>query len=382
MVMKRFFLSIAIMLPLILSAVNQTKSWSDGPLTWKDFRGTPLTGVPSYLKTSLEIIPQETREGGKTKIRLAVVARMDKDRSFADSLQRSEQRLRYHQLQFDLLEYYRRDLQNDINTGMTGLEADNKLKYYNGLYNSTIDKISTQTNNGTDDPRLQEWEYYARKRLEESELPPIPEIVPNLFSYGFYLGTGATIPSGNIVDAFSGSWTFTAGLGLGYGNFKLKSDITYGQPKINNINILGIKDQKAIGAYSTYLAISVSVGFTVLDTKRFSITPHLGGLWSSYGWNVGNFEEVEGELKIKNYESPSISNFNWYAGIDFDYHFHTVVSKSAFFLTGRREQFTSSIRLTPFVARGIYKTPVPELRGCQIGFTLAYTGFGRSLGFR
>lgn len=382
--MKHVVTLILMLLPFMGIASNQIKNWSNGSLTWNDFQGTTvISGVPSYMKVILEAKPQHIVKKGKTRLSMAATAQMDCDRSFADADMRTEQQLRYHQLQFDMLEVYRRRLQKDLNTGMTGIDADNSIKYYQGQYDAKMDAMALQTKKGSDDHKLQEWEYYVRKQLEEESMPTVPEIVPNSFSYGFYFGTGAIFPTGAIDNSFSGSWTFTAGLGVGYDRFQLKSDITYGQPSIQNRNIFEIPNQLATSTYSSYLAVSVSLGFSVLETKYFTITPHIGGYWSSYGWNVGNYVlDVNDEWKIKNSESLEMSNFNWYASIDFDYHFHTIVGKSPFFLTGQREKYTSSIRISPFIGRAIYKKAVPQMNGCQIGFTIAYVGIARSLGIK
>ncbi len=380
--MKHIIITLLLLLPFNIFA-NTTKSWSEGELKWDDFKGvTVIPGVPSFLKGILSITPDQSYVDGKSRISLEATAKVDCDRSFADSMQRTDQRLRYHQLQFDLLEVYRRRLQNDLNSGMTGLQSDERVKYYIGQYEDQIESIALQTKNGTDEHKLQEFEYYARKILDETSLPPVPEIFPNAFSYGFFIGTGAVIPLSDINKAFSGSWSFTAGLQVGWNRLKLKTDISYGQPEIKNKNIMGVVNQEAKSKYANYLAISVALGYTVYDGKYFSITPQIGGYWSSYAWNTANYEIENDEKVVKNIESLDMSNFNWYAGIDFDYHFHTSVSKSPFLFGGQREQYISSIRLTPFIGRAVFSKANPHINGCQIGFTVSYLGLGRSLGIK
>ncbi|MEG0010831.1 MAG: hypothetical protein RR706_01535 [Muribaculaceae bacterium] len=382
--MKQLISIVLMLLPFMGIATNTVKNWSDGPLSWNDFQGTTvIQDMPSYLKTILEVKPKHVITKGKTHISMEAIAQMDCNLSFANADKCTEQLLRYNQLQFDLLEFYRRRLQTDLNTGMTGIDADKRVKDYKEQYNTQIDAIAKQTIKGSDDHKLQEWEYYVRRQLDELQRPPIPEIIPGAFSYGLYFGTGALFPTSGIDNAFGNSWSFTAGLGLGYNRIKLNADISYGQPRIINQNVLGIENQMAIGTYSSYLAVAVTLGYSVFETKHFSITPRVGGYYSSYGWNVGNYEpDAANNLKLKNTESPEISDFNWYAAIDFDYHFHTVVGKSPFFLTGHREQYTSTLRFTPFIGRAIYDKPMPRLRGCQIGFTVSYAGIARSLGIK
>lgn len=383
--MKKIYILMFVLVSAVTSlAANITREWSEGPISWANFRGSSIVpGVPSFLRANLSIVPKQVKVDGKDIIQLKAIAVMDEDRSFADSASINEQRLRLHQLQFDLLESYRRDLQNDINSGMTGTQADERVKYYNKLYNSTIDRVIEQTDNGKNDAKLQEWEYYARKGLDERILPPVRRITQGPFKYGFYFGTGAMFPTSNIKYAFSGSWTFTVGLNFAYRRINFKADLSYGQPKINNLNVMGVKDQAATGTYASMLTSNISLGYSVIDTKRITITPNFGGMWSYYQWNVGNYklDPETNKYKLDNSESPRIHDFNWSASIDFDFHFYTSISQNAFFLTGRREQYISSIRLSPFVTHMTYNKPNPSLSGYQIGFTIAYVGIARSLGF-
>ena len=134
------------------------KSWSDGPLTWNDFLGQAvIKDEPSYMKAYLAITPAEM-SSSKTNVlyRLEASALMNTTVSFADNKFRTAQRLRYHQLQFDVLEYMRRRLQAELNTGISGLEAENTLRYYQQLYDERILRIAENTQNGANDNRLQE----------------------------------------------------------------------------------------------------------------------------------------------------------------------------------------------------------------------------------
>lgn len=382
-----WFLILSVILPIGVFAGDSYKNWEDGELKWDDFQGVHVPGKKSLLVTGLDTKLKQEHVNGKIKISMKATAEMDKSRSYADSTIRNEQLLRYHQLQFDLLEVYRRRLQNDLNSKMTSADIKERVKHYRSQYAQQVELIAKQTDNGMNDHKLQEWEYFVRKDLEELGLPPVPEIVPNKFSSGAYIGTGGIFPLGNIDSAFSGSWTFVFGLQFGYDRLKLKSDLTFGQSQLENVNIFNKADQENFGSYSNYLGISVSLGYTVLNTSYFSITPHFGGYWSSYSWNVANIEWIAdgngGQKKrIKDTESVDVSNFNWYACIDFDYNFHRFVTTHSRIFPGKREQYTSTLRISPFIARARYNKTNPSLAGYQIGFTIAYVGIGRTLGIK
>lgn len=402
----RIFIALLVaIIALPLSAVandvlSPLKSWADGPLVWGDFRGSSvIDGVSSYMKTALSIESEEVADKSlRNHYRLSAKAMMNRNLSFADISKCDDQRLRYHQLQFDVLEYYRRRLQTELNDGASGVEAEQRLRHYQMLFADRIDKIADSTDGGRIDTKLQQEEYLVRRQLEELGLPPVPIIEASNFSYGIYAGIGGVFPTATINDDFSGCATFMLGLTGGYRRFKLKADISFGQPNFNNENIFNIPSdipgkpgQGNTNSYATFLGVGTTLGFTVLDTKRLAITPNVGGYWSSYGWNVANYtyENEVGEngvtelkQKVVNTEKRSLNDFGWMASIDFDIKFFKHVGDTPFFLTGQREEFTSSIRISPFVARAAYGKAVPAVEGYFVGVTVTYAGIARALRLR
>ena len=180
---------------------------------------------------------------------------------------------------------------------------------------------------------------------------------------------------------------FNIGLTFGYDRLKLKADISYGQPRFVNSRgtFMGVENRWATDLFASQLVGTVSLGFEVLHTKHFSITPHVGGGWNVYSWNYADFEKKieDGEEVwriVSDFKKASQRDFNYMVGIDFDWHFHTVVSDRPFFLSGRREQYTSSLRLTPYFMRASYPGLVPERSGYQVGIMLNYVGLARALG--
>ena len=355
--------------------------------------------TPTYFKGRLMVKSEITQEEKsrfniETSVSTYAFAEMDKSQSYADSAYRSDRMLRYHQLQFDLLELMRRRLQADLNTGMTGIEADKRVAYYQNLYDEYIADIAQRTVNGSNDNRLQEEEYFVRKQLDEFLLPAVPEVKPGKFSYGWYIGTGAFIPTGDIADAFGYSWLFNIGLTAGYDRLFLKADISYGQPRLDNIRneLFGRENEWAVNRYANQLSGVVAIGYRVLDTKHFAITINVGGGWTNYAWDVADYIHNPDPEEAMNPETEyvinseirrnTIHNFNYMAGLDFDWNFHTAVSDKPFFLSGRREQYTSSLRLSPYFMHQKYSKLTPGRRGFQVGIMLSYSGLARALGFK
>ena len=131
-------------------SASDLKLWEDGPLEWSDFKGTPnMLDSKSSIKVYLTIRSRNVASSdNKENVTLVAEAVMVRDMSVADSSQRTEQRLRYHQLQFDMLEGFRRQLQNEINAGLTGIDADERLRTYTRRFAESVEDMNEQTNYG------------------------------------------------------------------------------------------------------------------------------------------------------------------------------------------------------------------------------------------
>lgn len=387
--MKQIILSIICIVATVSANAAAIRPWSAGKLTWNDFQGSPgVYSTSSGFRASLKIEPVDTVIGGTKMVMPKVEALMDCNYSFARKDARTPALLRLYQTEFDLLESYRRDLQTELNEGLSGHAADDRLVYFNNLYREKVLNMVAQTDHGTNEEEMSQWEQRVKERLDDKHVTPIMRAVkPGNFSYGLYVGTGFNGTTSSIHDAFSNAWTFSAGLQVGYRRIKVKADITYGQPKISSMNIMGVENQETSDTYASYLSISPMAGFTVFKTDRFSITPFVGCSWTSYGWNVANYKfeknEQTGEMerKIDNYGSPSLKNFNWRAQVDFEYRFKKLFTTTAELLTGHREQIVSAVRFSPYIIRGIYSKANPGLRGYQLGFTVSIAVEANSIGF-
>ena len=377
------------------TATGDTRQWSDGPISWDDFQGVSAQpNTPSTLSVELTTTSTEhQKSGNKNRYSIMACAVMHRNTStVADPAHCNKQRLRYHQLQFDLLEVMRRRLQSDINNGISGLETERRLSEYRATYRRRIAEVDEQTDYGHNETRLQDWEYDVRRQLDDMGVPPVPQVSPNSFCYGIYGGVGGIFPTGDLKNQFKGSAIFTLGLTGGYNNLRLKADISYGQPSFARENIFGVKTtdgkdaQVNAHASATYLGVGVQLGYCVYDSRRLAITPNVGGYYSSYAWTVNNLEwskDKDGNdvSTVASDEKAKFHSFNWMASVDFDIKIHSHVSNTPLLGVGQREQFVSSLRISPFVARAIHNSITPQAKGYMVGFTVCYSGLARSLNF-
>ena len=250
------------------------------PLKWSDFKGNPaIKSTTSYFKGFLKTVTDiehegKTRFNSDVRFATSAVALMDCNASYADSAYRTDQMLRYHQLQFDMLEIVRRRLQADLNSGMTGIEADNRVAYYQRIYNEQTSDLARATVNGSNDQRLQQYEYMTRKQLEEQLLPSVPEVKPGDWQAGWFVGTGCLIPTGGISDLFNYAWLFNIGLSGGYKNLILKADISYGQPDIHNFTDYNFNPFNKTTAEAQPLSIAEQIHETAVGERLVRLSRH------------------------------------------------------------------------------------------------------------
>lgn len=382
--MKRLNI-IGLMLLTALSAMAaDLKQWSDGPIAWADFRGEAVgNDSKAAFRASIYIDPVDISVDGQMKTQIFARAAMDRGDSYVDAALRTPERLRLYQLEFDLLECYRRQLQDDISQDVAANSTDEHVRHFNALYYNEVITIATETSSGTDSSKLQQWETNVRSRLDKAEMPFVPIVSPGRFSYGCYLGVGGNFTGGSINDAFSHTWIFGGGLHVGYDRAVAKFSAFYGQPKIKRLNIMDIENQQITDKYASLTNLALTVGYKIVDTRRIAITPMVGGAWNNLRWNVGNYEwdEEKSEPLLTSTQSYSITHFSWYATIDIDIKLHSRVNSTSLFGSKKREQVVSSVRISPYITRNVYDEPQPQLRGVQAGFTVAYNVDLRSLGF-
>lgn len=379
----------------LLSAIGafaQEVEWERGPLVWNDFRGSALLdGSPAFMSADIKLDTERNTDPSKGAFSMRAHAVMYPEKSYASESVRTPQLLRYFQARFDLAEVLARRLQQELTSGMNGIEADSRLNYYRNLYKTESQRLADDTRSGADDEALQRCEYILRQQLEELDMPGSPEVVPGPFRYGLFAGTGFVATTGKIADYFNTAWDFTFGLDFSWRRIGLEASITYANPTLKDqtlversyLNADGSNPYHANVNNANYLAIGVNVGYNVLDTKRFLIRPYVGGMWTSYSWTARPMAaDTDGAVVFDGLQQRmSLNDFNITFGMSMEWHFHSVVTRFPF-LGSMREEYVSSLRLTPYAIRGVYSKASTPFSGWQIGLTVAYSGIGRALNLK
>lgn len=209
--------------------------------------------------------------------------------------------------------------------------------------------------------------------------------MPGNLKLGFFAGIGGLFRTGDIASGVSNTWAFNVGLSVSYCRVSIEGMFLYGTPTINNPNLTNIFNSDGIPYHSNVnnanlLGGGFSIGFEALDTRRFGITPWIGGYWTSYRWSARPmYTNAEGNLtQVGDQVDLSTSDFNLGFGVNFEWHF-THSESDVELLGSDGQEYISTLRLMPYAIRAVYPGTHPSLNGWQIGFTVAYTGVARLL---
>ena len=392
---KLYIIIMCVMAAFNASAADDIKLWSDGPLTWSDFKQLlpPTSSEPSRLEVELSATPQDNGVGFNSTVQLVARAIMHRNASATSTAQSTPERLRYHQLQFNLLELMRRNLQEEINSGISGGQVEQRLKYYRDLYRQRVRQIAQETKNGTIEAAVASWDDNIENQLNSMGTPQVPQVTGKQSCYGVIAGVGYESPLGKLRDNFGGSVMFHVGLTGGYKNFKVKAEVAFGQPSYRNDNIFNVAPdaegrplQGNNSSSATHITASLQLGYTILNHGRLSITPNVGGFYNRYNWEIANYswdkDDEDRDVRITTgVENRNLNCFSFIASVDFDINLNSRVTNTSLTGYAHRERWTSSLRITPWVAHSKFSKCDPAVSGMHLGINISYLGLARLLRF-
>lgn len=347
------------------------RTWSMGPLTWDDFttvvRETAATPNPEYPveHSFLEFVFDirtvvKEHDGIKTGDPEAVAYTL-KNKSWADSAFRTPAELRYNQVLFDMVELFRRRLQQ----WLIAYPDYNDEAFLDSIMQLAIDSTDaycSETRFGQDTDAVLEWQQRMHNALTSSALKASADSAAVRAQYAYvddpfrlggslsavFLGTG-----GELHDYFSHG----GGLGLGFemgfnrhffilegsvGAAKCLQDAPNAEDPINNLFV-----DDPLEVLSGWFAY----GFSVVDRTRLRITPFVG--WGGLGYFFTEDDDSSDDAT-----SFGSGNGCWHFGLDMQYHFHNSIFGM--------EHDRFSLDLKVYGARNHFRS----IEGAPEGFTL------------
>lgn len=250
------------------------KNHESGALTWSDFKGTPPKKASSTQAIFyLGYRPATQRAQDSTVYRLLAVGYFDQGLSYADSAQRSGKRLRYHQIQFDLLEVHRRQLQKELDMTTQKTDLDALFRNLNATYISLKTAFEREAEIEVKEPVLLKWE----EKLD-SLLLAIPRFVKpastvSPFNFGAFYGIGYSFFDAQVEGRVKSGFYVPLGLQVGYKRAFFQLSIRRVPLNLQNgFEELGVRYSSIYSDfYHDFL-----LGYKVLEKARITVAPVVG----------------------------------------------------------------------------------------------------------
>jgi len=98
--------------------------------------------------------------------------------------------------------------------------------------------------------------------------------------------------------------------------------------------------------------------------------------WNKLSWDLNQIkyekdEEGEERPQIENVTGTSEHSLGWMASVDIDVKLHSTLTESP------SGHYTSTVRISPFVASAKYSDLNPSVKGVCFGATITYAGLLR-----
>ena len=263
------------------------RSWNQGPLTWQDFQ---IRSVPqgekkiSHLSASITpftYLDANPDANSNLDYPITVFSTvMDKDRSWYDPDRCTDLTLRYEQTRFNILEVYRRRMQNSF--AANPLEHNRIHDFYNRLVTSTLERFEMESDYGSDPDVVERYEEQYLNELDTVNILPTrtPDVNRAYWGFGLLIGIDHSRFGAPVSDGIASTTGISVSFEYMYkklnffiwGAFNtsdtLKCDNFYYDQDYNYSWNRGNKTGVMISSFN--------LGYKLIDRPYFSVTPFVG----------------------------------------------------------------------------------------------------------
>lgn len=368
------FLLLTILCTYAMHGQETRRTWNMGPLTWNDFTvvnhaRSSNTDEHSFLEFVYDIKTAARPNNGITSGEPEAVAYTVKKKSWVDSAYCSPAELRYNQVLFNLVELYRRQLQQWINSD-TYFNEELLLDSIMQIAIDSVDQYCFETTYGFDTLIVNEWDRRITAALQRTDSAAARSrtAVQSKYTYiddplrlgasllmGF-MGTGGELHQ-YISHGFGMGMDFEVGIkrhfllcGFNIGGAKCLKDAYNVHDPIDDL----YKDDAL-----TILNGSIGYGFSAIDRAKLRVTPFVG--WGGIGYFYT--EEGADEDETNSFGS---SNGCFHFGINTQYHFQNTIFGST------HDRYSVDLKLfgTYNRFRTIQQTPTGFTFNIQVGISV------------
>lgn len=353
-----FFLNF---LMVSLYCQGNRKNWSDGPLTWDDFQEKEQSNGDSELKYFIGFKYGGQKVNDTILLRLHTYCYMDTFLSWVNKSRMNEQQLIYNQIIFNLAEWYRRKLQNELDRSRISQEADQILNENLAKLNMEIDEFQKETRFGLDKSAVDKWYIKIKDRLEQNKYSAIPAFEKRPMGIGYNFGFGGFGFTESLGKQINPVFNLALGMDLTFKNSVVFLNLTGGNKKFKldytSNNIQWNQGQKAFLSL-----IDFSYGYTIVEKSKIKLTPFIGLAFSSL--NKVILDDEENALRLND------NNFTF--GLNTDFRIRKSLRTYSEDYAESKHFNEASIRTRIYVSRVNYFN---DLNGFSINFSITYSLF-------
>ena len=292
------------------NAQNEKKYWIEGKLSWNDFQDKYLEiggSLPDYY---ISYVFENSKIENYKVIRHKAIAYLNKSLSYVTEYAKKEQILAYHQVEFDIVEVYRRKLQTELYQieNLTNLKPTFEENMQQ--LQMELENFRYATHYGSNLPVLQKWETGVTQKLNSMPVDPLPKFEVKSFGFGIFMGPEYTAFSGNFNNYLKPTPSFALGLEMNYKKSLLTLNATLGEAKLKKD--LTLDEQLTTDKNYGFTLANVTYGYSFVNNEKYKITPF-------FGIGVNQISETVDEKEKKDSFLQNAFSTNY--GVNLDYKF-------------------------------------------------------------
>ena len=364
--MTKYFsiIIIGLLFTTTLFSQDYKKDWIEGKLIWQDFNELETDQGVSELKYFIGYNSTKQKKGDTIIHRIVAECYVDKNLSWIHPDYKTDQYLRYNQVIFDIVEYYRRSLQYELDRVNYLYETENKYNVIFNSCNNEITKFQSEADGGQNINSIDFWEQKLLSELRMDDERGIPEFSNRNFGYGLHAGFGSGFFTGTLGEYFSPTFNFIFGFDFAYKNSIFFLNATLAGNKLKK-DYASDKNWYE-GQNATVAIMDLSYGYAFINNERFKLTPFAG---------LG-ITEFSSENKDNQDDNLRIVDYNVIFGINADYKIRTKIGLIPNSSLGVKEKVETSIRTRLYITRANYHS---DLQGYSINLTIGIGIFGNMI---
>ncbi|MBR3937951.1 MAG: hypothetical protein IKJ66_08515 [Bacteroidaceae bacterium] len=297
------------------------KMWETGPLTWNDFQVRHVPDNSLYysdLSACINGKYERKRDGNLVYYNYTVINEMYISSSWYDPDKCTDWTLRYEQTRFDIMEVFRRIIQNQYyhDQLVTQIRHENIIPLSEAII--TFDRESKY---GTDTLVIEKYEREYRKKLDSIAFKPLPGPIVRTkkWGLGFTAGPDMMFYLTNVPENLTFSYGFGLGMDINIKKWLVGLDVSYGYAgALESDNFYYDPEYDYSwkkGRRVSTIKPSFTFGYKILDNNRWTVMPMIG--------IGGNVFEQETDTPIgdgnSGYKTSTISGTRVLAGINLDW---------------------------------------------------------------